>query len=131
MGWFDKIVQWFRAAKKAVKLVEQLDKIDIERRNVELEIELVKAREALARQQEALALKQSVRFVSPYCFQENDPEPLCPVCWETKQLIVHLSPLEDWNGGQRRDCPSCNWTHYETMSNPRSIPMGRSRRPWR
>jgi hypothetical protein len=120
MGWFDRIAQWFRGAKKAFKLVEQLETIDTERRNLELQIELAKTKEALAR-------KQSVKFVSPYCFQENDPEPLCPVCWETKQLLVHLSPLEDWSGGKRRDCPSCNWSHFEEPMDSRPIPMRRSR----
>jgi hypothetical protein len=122
MGWLNNITRWFQGVKKAIKLVEQLEKVDVERRNLELEIELAKTKEALA-------LKQSMRFVSPYCFQENDPDPLCPVCWETKQLVVHLSPLEDWNGGQRRDCPSCNWTHFEKPMDLRPIPRARYRMP--
>jgi len=51
-----------------------------------------------------------------YFFRKGEPEkPLCPKCFQSQpQNIVFLPPLHNWNGGKRRRCMICGFTHMET-----------------
>lgn len=48
-----------------------------------------------------------------YYFMEDDPDPLCPKCYESDGKLVHLPASKEWNGGVRRICIECRETFWE------------------
>jgi hypothetical protein len=101
-------------AKEIVALVKKLDDIELYRKIVELEgeiIELTRAKREAELQvehlQETLKTQEQMRFMRPFYYMGQDPVPFCPQCWETKKITVHLQGPVHVTAGLRYDCRNC------------------------
>jgi len=54
-----------------------------------------------------LSLIKKMQFKKPFYFQEDDPAPFCPHCWEKEKNPVHLLGPVKVSAGFRYGCPSC------------------------
>jgi hypothetical protein len=92
-------------AKEIADLVQKIGDIDLYRKIVELEgqiLELTKqkrdADEKVEKLTQALAFKETLTFKSPVYFAKGEPTtPYCPKCWEGQRLASHLKPPDIYN----------------------------------
>ncbi len=83
--------------KEIAELVKKLGNIDLYRRIVELEGEIIElSRQRLQLEQRVDELEKSARlkaemvFHEPLYFQEGDSTPFCPTCFEKEGRAIHL-----------------------------------------
>jgi hypothetical protein len=101
-------------AKEIAELVKKLGDIELYRRIVELEgeiIELTRAKREAELQaehlQETLKTQEQMRFMKPFYYMGKDPVPFCPQCWEAQKIAVHLQGPTNVAAGPRYDCRNC------------------------
>lgn len=46
-------------------------------------------------------------------YYKEDEGPFCQPCFDDKKKLIALTPVEEWNGGQRRQCMVCRNYFYE------------------
>jgi hypothetical protein len=107
-------------AKEIVALIKKLDDIELYRRIVELEgeiIELTRAKRETELQvehlQETLKTQEQMRFMKPFYYMGRDPVPFCPQCWEANKITVHLQGPIRVTAGPRYDCHNCKSTFID------------------
>jgi hypothetical protein len=73
-----------------------------------------------------LAQKDSIQRKGEfgYFFKDEDPDPLCPKCYEGAGKIIHLSGLKQEHGGVRRTCMECNLSFWEMKYRHPEQPRG-------
>ena len=103
-------------AKEIADLVKKLGDLELYRKIIELEgeiIELTRENRTLEERVEdlsaSLKLKQEMRFEAPYYFFGNDKSPYCSKCWDADSSAVHLF----YFGGGMYDCPACKNRFYK------------------
>jgi vacuolar-type H+-ATPase subunit I/STV1 len=102
-------------AKEIADLVKKAGDIDLYRKIVELEgevIELTREKRALeekvAEQDKALQLQKALKFSSEgFYWIEGEQVPYCPRCWEVQRRVVHLFHAFTNEDKTRYDCPDC------------------------
>jgi hypothetical protein len=101
-------------AKEIAELVKKLGNVELYKKIVELEgevIELTREKRALEENNhelaEKLALAGKMTFEKPFYFQEGDRVPFCPRCWEKERVAIHLQNVGHVTRGYRYDCPDC------------------------
>ncbi len=84
-------------AKEIVKLVRKLDDVELYRKILKLEEEIIEiTRKNNDLQQKIDELKKiietetSLEFRPPFYYRAGDDIPLCPKCWEVDKKIIHL-----------------------------------------
>ena len=91
--------------------------LDVKERVLELDEENRKLREQLA---EKTQVERTSEF--GYYFAQDDPDPLCPKCYESARKLIHLTAAQRSNGGVVRDCRECSFQFWEvemwTTSSP-------------
>ena len=71
-------------------------------------IQEVKSLEKAEEEKErTLSLIKKMQFKKPFYFQEDDPTPFCPHCWEKEKNPVHLLGPVKVGAGFRYGCPRC------------------------
>ena len=107
-------------AKEIAALVKKLGDIELYRKIVELEgeiIELTRAKREVESQtehlREVLKIKEQMRFIKPFYYMGNDPVPFCPQCWEANKVAMHLQGPIDVVAGPRYDCRNCKSTFID------------------
>jgi hypothetical protein len=63
--------------------------------------------EASEESERTLSLIKKMQFKKPFYFQEDDPVPFCPSCWEKEKNPVHLLGPVKVAAGFRYGCPNC------------------------
>jgi hypothetical protein len=104
-----KSVEASAAAKEVDEtlLVLRRRALDLDDENQELRAHL-KRRESISRKGDF-----------GYFFQDGDPDPLCPKCYEGPETAVrHLSRPESLSGGIRRRCFHCDFELWEQPKKP-------------
>ncbi|QYJ78261.1 hypothetical protein [Shewanella acanthi] len=108
-------------AKEVAELVKKLGDIELYRKIVELEgeiIDLSRTNHALQIEVDELKkkvlLNKSLSFNAPFYYSEGDATPYCPKCWESEGKAVHLV-----NEGYHSDlnqtafgCVPCKHTYW-------------------
>jgi hypothetical protein len=61
---------------------------------------------------EQASMKWNSRF--GYYFQEGDPIPFCPACWDLNKKLIHLRPDSMSRPPYRYDCNVCRNTYMES-----------------
>jgi len=100
-------------AKEIADLVKKLGDIELYRKIIELEGEIIElTHEKRDVEEEIIALKtvinktQEMNWKKPFYYTEGDDTPFCAPCWETKKIQVHLkfagTLMDAWK------CPNCN-----------------------
>jgi hypothetical protein len=128
-------------AKELAELIKKIGDIDLYRKIVELEGEILE----LTRQKrevddkvekllDALSFKERLTFKSPVYFAAGDSTPYCPKCWEGQKLASHLAPpnvmkVLMWA------CPQCK-AEFQIQPDPRHAqkeavlqPQGAAQKP--
>ena len=105
-------------AKELADLIKKVGDVELYRKIVELEGEIIElTRQTRAQQEEIerlkslLATKEKMVFRKPFYFLDGDPHPYCPKCWEVDKITVHLDGPAEVIAGPRYDCPNCK-THF-------------------
>ncbi len=111
-------------AKEVGELIKKYNDIELNRRIVNLEVEVAElqrdklALEAkVAEHERTLNQRAAMQFRKPYYYQEGDEVPFCPKCWEASQLAVHLTDSYRMAGGIGRRCVNCEKVHWERRIN--------------
>ncbi|PCJ22518.1 MAG: hypothetical protein COA96_14100 [SAR86 cluster bacterium] len=103
-------------AKEIADIVKDLGDMELYRKIIELEaeiLELTRGTHALEKNIEdlnhVLELKENMKFREPFYYQETDPAPFCPNCWEKNKLAIHVfnSGLRGSSRTTYFDCKSC------------------------
>ena len=101
-------------AKEIADLVKKLGDVELYRKIVELEaeiIELTRHNNTLEiRVQEltsTLTVSQSLTFKEPFYYLENDQVPFCPKCWEGDKTAIHLFHKGTFEGETHFNCAHC------------------------
>lgn len=106
-------------AKEIANLIKKAGDIDLYRKIVELEgeivgltsrnLELEVKNSDLARQ---LEIKALLEFTAPFYYSKDDQIPYCPRCWESEGRALHLSKVvEDFQ------CPQCKIVFFRNQNN--------------
>jgi hypothetical protein len=103
-------------AKEIADLIKKAGNVDLYRKIVDLEAEIVDLIRMKNTQESAiedlkkkLGAKDSLRFKEPFYYMDGDEVPFCPKCWESKQKTIHLIRTHISNDrGTRYDCPECS-----------------------
>ena len=112
-------------AKEIGDLVKKMGNIDLYRKIVALEEEVIdltrekrQLEEKVAGLDKALQFSKNLKFKEPFYWVEGDETPYCAPCWELKHNSVHLKKLGVFSGKTRWDCPVCTNAFHVDVSNP-------------
>ena len=101
-------------AKQVAKAVEEIHNLELYQRVLSLHsdiIELVEQNNRLRDEnkelKETVALTKAMIFRPPFFYQEGDPTPYCPACWEGNHKAAHLMYSHEEETCIRWDCPTC------------------------
>ena len=129
----------FSSVKTALELAKKTTDRDLKSEigsaldNVlELKVKVYELAEENRSLKERLNLKAKVARTSEfgYYFAEDDPDPLCPKCYEASGKIIHLPASKPWSGGIRRDCIECRQTFWEKSMNTKPKRVIRTPNSW-
>jgi hypothetical protein len=107
-------------AKEVAELIKKYNDVELNRRIVNLEIEVaelqrdkIRLEAKVAEQQAKLQQKQAMQFRVPYYWQDGDKVPFCPKCWEASGLGIHLTEPYRMASGIGRKCVQCEEIYWE------------------
>jgi hypothetical protein len=108
---FSQLLKKFNDRELMQKIVDlQTAVMEQQQENFRLTQELVAAREQLELKNK---LKPKEFGEVRYFVFEGEDIPYCPVCYGKNKERIPLPAGQEWNGGFRRICSSCNKTFYE------------------
>jgi len=91
--------------KEIAVLVKKLGDIELYRRIVELEGEVIELtqekrefEEKIQTVEKKLAFSKKMTFRAPFWYAEGDNIPYCPRCWESDRIAIHLDGPHDIPG---------------------------------
>jgi len=115
--------------KDVADIVKKFNDIELNRRILDLEnevLDLARARrrgeERIEELERTLKFKGALAFKEPFYWLAGDEVPFCPHCWEKEQKAIHVVHQWTEGGETRRDCPSCK-TGYKVASSGRRNPF--------
>jgi hypothetical protein len=102
-------------AKEIADLIKKIGDVELYRRIVELEgeiIELTRAKRQaegeIERLGDILKRQEQMEFRKPFYFTPKDNHPFCPQCWEVNKVVVHLNgPINLSDKRRRYECFNC------------------------
>jgi hypothetical protein len=97
---------------------------------LEVKIRVIDLDEENRRLREQIARKQSLTRDSTFGYWKSadDPDPVCPKCWEGAGKVCFLSPIEMTDSGAtRRSCRQCEHQYWESRPSP-TLPTPSARR---
>jgi hypothetical protein len=108
--------------KEVADLIRKFNDIDLNRRIVNLENEVLdlsrdkrRLEEKVEELERTLKLRKDLYFYEPFYWMKGDTTPYCPRCWEAQNAAVHVTFGHDNNGNQAYSawqCPSCQQHYY-------------------
>ncbi|MGH9684286.1 MAG: hypothetical protein ACRD4S_11845 [Candidatus Acidiferrales bacterium] len=100
--------------KEVADLVKKFNDIDLNRRILKLEEEVIdlsrekrRLDDKVEELERSLRFKGEIEFKEPFYWLKNDQVPYCPVCWEGKNKAVHVTYSHRNNYGEYWDCKAC------------------------
>ena len=85
-------------SQKIAKLEEEIVELTLHAGSLEEENQELKR---------TFSVIKRMKFKKPFYFQEDDPIPFCPRCWEKDRKPVHLLGPVKVASGLRYGCPHC------------------------
>lgn len=100
--------------KQVAESVKKFNDIELNRRILTLENEVIDLSRASRRMEEkieglerTLKFKGEIEFREPFFWLEGDRVPYCPACWENKNKAVHVTFSHRNNYGEFWGCKAC------------------------
>ncbi len=100
--------------KEFSEFVKKFNDIELNRRILNLENEVLdlsrekrRAEEQVEELQRSLKFKGELKFKEPFYWLEGDNVPYCPICWEDKGKVVHVTYSHAHDGRQYWNCLNC------------------------
>lgn len=100
--------------KDVAELVKKFNDIDLNRRILNLENEVLdlsrdkrRAEEKVEELERTLKFKGELKFKEPFYWLQGDAVPYCPACWEDKNKAVHIAYSHKNNAGEYWHCNTC------------------------
>jgi hypothetical protein len=97
--------------KEVAELIQKLDNMELYQKILNLQGQIIELthenwslQEKNKKLREKLSVSKKMKFKKSLYYQENDPVPFCPLCWEAKKLPIHLIEF---------DRPDANTTVYK------------------
>jgi len=97
--------------KEIASLIKKLDDVDLYRRILTLEQEVLELNEEnrlfyakIKNLENIEEITSKMSFKSPFWYMAADEIPYCPRCWEDDKKTIHLIDVQE----QGYECPSCN-----------------------
>ena len=110
--------------KDVADLIKKLGDIDLNRRILKLEEEVLdlsrekrRGEEKIEELERSLKFKGELKFKEPFYWLGDDQVPYCGKCWEHERTAVHVVYSHQNSAGQYWNCPNCK-THYTTHGIP-------------
>jgi ribosomal protein S27AE len=110
-------------AKEIADLVKKLGDVELYRRIIELEGEIIELtrtnrvlEESVADLTKSLKTKEQLTWKPPFYVVEGDRFPFCSQCWDADRIAIHLKDTGNVHSGHRWDCPRCkNFLYHEDL----------------
>ncbi len=101
-------------AKQVAKAVEEIHNLELYQRVLSLHSDIIdlveennKLRDDNKDLKATIALTKTMIFKPPFFYQEGDPIPFCPACWEGEHKAIHLMYSHEEETCIRWDCKTC------------------------
>ena len=101
-------------AKEIADLIKKIGDIELYRKIIELEGEIIDLTRALRGKEDlitelerSLHVSRELTFRKPFYYSKDEKDPYCANCWETKKMVVHAIYFGEWASGHRYECPNC------------------------
>ncbi|NIS59659.1 MAG: hypothetical protein GTO13_02820 [Proteobacteria bacterium] len=120
MGIVENVREIAELAKKYNDAELNQKILDLEGHILALITQIRSLEKASQESERTLTLIKKMQFKKPFYFQEDDPIPFCPHCWEREKNPIHLLGPVKVATGMRYGCPSCK--EYFTVAGGRSGP---------
>jgi hypothetical protein len=106
--------------KEVAELVKKFNDIELNRRILNLENEVLdlsrerrRSEEKIEELERALKLKTQLYFSEPFYWMKGDTTPYCPSCWEAKTIAVHLLfGCDNQDGTSGWNCANCKHNYW-------------------
>jgi len=100
--------------KEVADLIKKYNDIDLNRRILELETEVIdltrekrRADDRIEELEKAFKFKGEMNFKDPYCWIEGDESPYCPACWNENRVVAHIVKFREPMRVAKQMCPIC------------------------
>jgi hypothetical protein len=113
--------------KQIAELVKKYNDLELMKQIVDLQNQLfdsqrekLQLEKALADLKAQLDVRQKLHMRGPnnYFYMDGDDVPLCPLCWERDQKVIHLPPPDQYMIGLGRVCRVCKHDYSEDGGKP-------------
>lgn len=101
-------------AKEVAKLIKDLGNMDLYRKILDLQGEIMELTQANRELHVKIQLLENtvskideMTFRFPFYYIDGDPVPYCPGCFEVDKRAVHFPPPHNTNAGPMYDCLEC------------------------
>jgi hypothetical protein len=108
--------------KEVADLIRKFNDIDLNRRILNLETEVIdltrdkrRADERIEVLEKTLKLQKELKFKAPFYWSEGDATPHCPACWEARLVAVHVVNSAVVGGHRHLRCPACKESFPKTQ----------------
>jgi len=112
-------------AKQVAKAVEEIHNLELYQRVLSLHSDIIdlveqnnRLRDENKELKETLAIAKAMIFRPPFFYQEGDPTPYCPACWEGNHRAVHVVFSHEEETCIRWDCPICKHMYLIKKDGP-------------
>jgi hypothetical protein len=114
--------------KEIADLVKKVGDIELYRRIVNLESEVMELTRRNRELEEAISVAKEMRFKKPFWYADGEGDPYCPACWEGPKIRSHLLPPHpDYNSNDSYVCPQCSRRYVPATGAVSMSPQGRFR----
>lgn len=104
-------------AKQIADAVHEIQNLELYKRVLDLHSDIIglveqnnKLRDENKALKETVTLAKKMEHKPPFFYQEGDPHPFCPACWEGDKKAVHLIYSHEEETCIRWDCRTCKQT---------------------
>jgi len=108
--------------KDVAELVKKFNDIELNRRILDLENEVLdlarakrRGEERIEELEQTLKFKGALSFREPFYWLEGDKTAFCPNCWEKEHKAIHVVHLWSESGETKYECPNCK-TGYKVRT---------------
>jgi len=104
--------------KEVADLIRKFNDIELNRRILKLEEEVMdltrdkrRSQDRVAELEHALKFSKELEFRDKFYWASGDPHPYCPACWDKNRQAIHLTDTRLPGYGDHKQCPVCKHSY--------------------